>query len=96
MSIVAGSGPESAILMLTGENKGNRVVARQRVWAVHQMQRRQAPIDPVEPEMLCIPVLELISALIRRQQQPTHGDGGPRTVSKLLMYSTCFSTQSSP
>lgn len=94
---------KAAVLVLARENKIDGFIPGQGIRTFHEMQWRQAPVYAIQAQMLGIPVFDFISTLSPASEVVCFLFflclGVPleeaRTVSKLLMYSTCFSTHSS-
>lgn len=65
MSIVAGGSAKASIIVQTREYKVEDFAAGQGVGLAQQMQGGQSPVEAVEAQMLCEPVLQLVFALGR-------------------------------
>lgn len=63
MRIVSGSGSETTVYVLAGQDKLDGLVARQAFWMTEEVQSRQAPIDTVEAQVLGQPVVQLVTSL---------------------------------
>lgn len=65
MSIVSRSSAETAVLVQTCTYEVQDLIARKGIWLSQQVQCSQSPIEAIEAQVLCEPVLELVFALER-------------------------------
>jgi hypothetical protein len=73
MSIVTGRSSEAALFVQTREDKVEEFSARQGVRMAQQVQRSEPPVEAVQTQMFCEPVLELVFALERVSADPVAG-----------------------
>ena len=87
ISLVARRGTEATVLVHAAEDIIQQAISREGFRKMEQMQRCQAPIDPVDAQVLRQVVFEFIFALWRRQRQSDHGRWllMEQTVSRLWM-----------
>lgn len=67
------SSSETAIIVLAGEDEVDCLLSGQGVWLSEQVKSSQAPIDAVQSQMLCEPVLQLILTLSVNERRLIRG-----------------------
>ena len=74
MWVVTGSSTEAAIVMLAGEDKIDCLLAGECLGTTEQMQCRETPIDAIQTEVLCQPIVEFVSSLsVNKRQKSKQG-----------------------
>ena len=97
MCVVAGCCAEAAIFVQAAEDKVEHAFSGESLRVAKEVQRCEAPVDAAQAEVFGEVVFELVAALLwvsvlvggRKRMFRCW-----RTVSRLRMYATCFSTAS--
>ena len=90
--IMTGGCTEATVVVLACEDELHCFVTGQGIWMAQKMKRGQSPIDSIQSQVFGQPVIELVFPLKMNQYQASESYSHERTLSRVWMYLTCFST----